>query len=330
MFFAQMKIGPYPLDNPVILAPMAGVTDRPFRTLVKRLGAGMVVSEMLSANPQLRDTEENRRRLDHGDEPGLRVVQIAGSDPAEMADAARYNVAQGAQVIDINMGCPAKKVNRKLAGSALMQYPELVEQILSAVVSAVDVPVTLKTRTGWDPDHRNGLEIAQIAERCGIASLVIHGRTRACLYKGEAEYDTVRAIKAAVSMPVVVNGDITSPEKAKAVLDYTGCDALMIGRAAQGRPWLPGQVAHYLASGQLLADPPLELQQQLMLDHVAELHQFYGAVLGPRIARKHVGWYIDGERHRDFRAQFNAIDDGSDQLRQLDHYFRQRQQQAGD
>lgn len=325
-----MKIGPYPLDNPVILAPMAGVTDRPFRTLVKRLGAGLVVSEMLSANPQLRDTEENRRRLDHGDEPGLRVVQIAGSDPAEMADAARYNVAKGAQVIDINMGCPAKKVNRKLAGSALMQYPELVEQILSAVVSAVSVPVTLKTRTGWDPDHRNGLQIAQIAERCGIASLVIHGRTRACLYKGEAEYDTVRAIKAAVSMPVVVNGDITSPEQAKAVLDYTGCDAVMIGRGAQGRPWLPGQVAHYLASGQLLADPPLERQQQLMLDHVAELHQFYGAVLGPRIARKHVGWYLDGELNRDFRARFNAIDDGSDQLRQLDRYFRQRQQQAGD
>lgn len=323
-----MQIGPYLLDNPVILAPMAGVTDRPFRSLCKGLGAGMVVSEMLSANPQLRDSDENRRRLDHGDEPGPRVVQIAGSDPAEMAAAARYNVAQGAEIIDINMGCPAKKVNRKMAGSALMQYPVLVEQILSAVVSAVNVPVTLKTRTGWDPDNRNGIEIARIAERCGIASLVIHGRTRACMYKGEAEYDTVRTIKQQVSIPVVVNGDITSPRKAKAVLDYTGCDALMIGRGAQGRPWLPGQVAHFLATGQELADPPLAQQQQLMVEHVAELHRFYGEVLGPRIARKHIGWYLAGDEHRAFRAELNGEEDALQQLRLLEAYWPRRQQLA--
>lgn len=320
-----MQIGPYTLDNPVILAPMAGVTDRPFRSLCKKLGAGLVVSEMLSANPQLRDTDENRRRLDHSGELGLRVVQIAGADPAEMAAAARYNVAEGAQVIDINMGCPAKKVNKKLAGSALMQFPELVERILDAVVNAVDVPVTLKTRTGWDPDNRNGLQIARIAEQCGIRSLVIHGRTRACLYKGEAEYDTVRAIKAAVSIPVVANGDVTSPQQARAVLDYTGCDAVMIGRGAQGRPWLPGQIAHYLASGELLADPALATQHQLMTDHVRDLHGFYGAVLGPRIARKHVGWYLAGDEDREFRALFNSLDCGNEQLRQLDAHFLRRQ-----
>jgi tRNA-dihydrouridine synthase B len=319
-----MQIGPYPLDNPVILAPMAGVTDRPFRSLCKRLGAGMVVSEMLSANPLLRGSVENQRRLDHGDELGLRVVQIAGSDPAAMADAARYNVAQGAQIIDINMGCPAKKVNKKMAGSALMQDPALVEQILTAVVSAVAVPVTLKTRTGWAPEHRNGLEIARIAERCGIASIVIHGRTRACLYKGQAEYDTVRAIKAALSIPVVVNGDITSPRQAKAVLDYTGCDGVMIGRAAQGRPWLPGQVAHFLATGAELPDPSLAEQQELMLEHVAELHRFYGEVLGPRIARKHVGWYLAGDEHHSLRALLNAEESGAAQLQILERYWAQR------
>ena len=319
-----MQIGPYRLDNPVILAPMAGVTDRPFRSLCKRLGAGMVVSEMLSANPLLRGSVENQRRLDHGDELGLRVVQIAGSDPAAMADAARYNVAQGAQIIDINMGCPAKKVNKKMAGSALMQDPALVEQILSAVVGAVAVPVTLKTRTGWAPEHRNGLEIARIAERCGIASIVIHGRTRACLYKGQAEYDTVRAIKAALTIPVVVNGDITSPRQAKAVLDYTGCDGVMIGRAAQGRPWLPGQVAHFLATGAELPDPSLAEQQELMLEHVAELHRFYGEVLGPRIARKHVGWYLAGDEHHSLRALLNAEESGAAQLQILERYWAQR------
>ncbi|MFM5820930.1 tRNA dihydrouridine synthase DusB [Aeromonas sanarellii] len=317
-----MQIGPHTLETPLIVAPMAGVTDRPFRELCLRLGAGMAVSEMLLANPDVWDTQKTRMRMDHSAEGGLRSVQIAGSDPEMMAFAARYNVEQGAQIVDINMGCPAKKVNKKLAGSALLRQPDLVRSICRAVVDAVDVPVTLKIRTGWDPDNRNGEEIARIAEDCGIAALAVHGRTRACLYKGEAEYDTIRAIKQAVSIPVVANGDIDSPEKARYVLDYTGVDAVMIGRAAQGRPWIFREIRHFLETGTKLPPPDREEVRTLMNEHVTNLHQFYGAYLGARIARKHVGWYLDEEEAgREFRKHFNALDCADAQLEALEAYF---------
>ena len=282
----------------------------------------MAVSEMLLANPDVWDTQKTRMRMDHSAEGGLRSVQIAGSDPEMMAFAARYNVEQGAQIVDINMGCPAKKVNKKLAGSALLRQPDLVRSICRAVVDAVEVPVTLKIRTGWDPDNRNGEEIARIAEDCGIAALAVHGRTRACLYKGEAEYDTIRAIKQAVSIPVVANGDINSPEKARYVLDYTGVDAVMIGRAAQGRPWIFREIRHFLETGTKLPPPEREEVRTLMNEHVTNLHQFYGAYLGARIARKHVGWYLDEEETgREFRKHFNALDCADAQLEALEAYF---------
>ncbi|MEH8127329.1 tRNA dihydrouridine synthase DusB [Aeromonas veronii] len=317
-----MQIGPHTLETPLIVAPMAGVTDRPFRELCLRLGAGMAVSEMLLANPDVWDTQKTRMRMDHSAEGGLRSVQIAGADPEMMAFAARYNVEQGAQIVDINMGCPAKKVNKKLAGSALLRAPDQVKAICRAVVDAVDVPVTLKIRTGWDPDNRNGVEIARIAEDCGIAALAVHGRTRACLYKGEAEYDTIRAIKQAVSIPVVANGDINSPEKARYVLDYTGVDAVMIGRAAQGRPWIFREIRHFLETGTKLPPPEREEVRTLMNEHVTNLHRFYGAYLGARIARKHVGWYLDEEETgREFRKHFNALDCADAQLEALEAYF---------
>jgi tRNA-dihydrouridine synthase B len=247
-----MRIGHHQLRNRLIAAPMAGITDRPFRTLCYEMGAGLTVSEMMSSNPQVWESDKSRLRMVHIDEPGIRTVQIAGSVPEEMAAAARINVESGAQIIDINMGCPAKKVNRKLAGSALLQYPDQVKSILTAVVNAVDVPVTLKIRTGWEPEHRNCVEIAQLAEECGIQALTIHGRTRACLFNGDAEYDSIRAVKQKVSIPIIANGDITDPLKARAVLDYTGADALMIGRAAQGRPWIFREIQHYLDTGELL------------------------------------------------------------------------------
>ena len=282
----------------------------------------MAVSEMLLANPDVWDTQKTRMRMDHSAEGGLRSVQIAGADPEMMAFAARYNVEQGAQIVDINMGCPAKKVNKKLAGSALLRQPDLVRSICQAVVNAVEVPVTLKIRTGWDPDNRNGEEIARIAEDCGIAALAVHGRTRACLYKGEAEYDTIRAIKQAVSIPVVANGDINSPEKARYVLDYTGVDAVMIGRAAQGRPWIFREIRHFLETGTKLPPPDREEVRTLMNEHVTNLHQFYGAYLGARIARKHVGWYLDEEETgREFRKHFNALDCADAQLEALEAYF---------
>ncbi|MEE9707693.1 tRNA dihydrouridine synthase DusB [Aeromonas veronii] len=317
-----MQIGPHTLETPLIMAPMAGVTDRPFRELCLRLGAGMAVSEMLLANPDVWDTQKTRMRMDHSAEGGLRSVQIAGADPEMMAFAARYNVEQGAQIVDINMGCPAKKVNKKLAGSALLRAPDQVKAICRAVVDAVEVPVTLKIRTGWDPDNRNGVEIARIAEDCGIAALAVHGRTRACLYKGEAEYDTIRAIKQAVSIPVVANGDINSPEKARYVLDYTGVDAVMIGRAAQGRPWIFREIRHFLETGTKLPPPEREEVRTLMNEHVTNLHRFYGAYLGARIARKHVGWYLDEEETgREFRKHFNALDCADAQLEALEAYF---------
>ena len=282
----------------------------------------MAVSEMLLANPDVWDTQKTRMRMGHSAEGGLRSVQIAGADPEMMAFAARYNVEQGAQIVDINMGCPAKKVNKKLAGSALLRQPDLVRSICQAVVNAVEVPVTLKIRTGWDPDNRNGEEIARIAEDCGIAALAVHGRTRSCLYKGEAEYDTIRAIKQAVSIPVVANGDIDSPEKARYVLDYTGVDAVMIGRAAQGRPWIFREIRHFLETGTKLPPPDREEVRTLMNEHVTNLHQFYGAYLGARIARKHVGWYLDEEETgREFRKHFNALDCADAQLEALEAYF---------
>lgn len=282
----------------------------------------MAVSEMLLANPDVWDTQKTRMRMDHSAEGGLRSVQIAGADPEMMAFAARYNVEQGAQIVDINMGCPAKKVNKKLAGSALLRAPDQVKAICRAVVDAVEVPVTLKIRTGWDPDNRNGVEIARIAEDCGIAALAVHGRTRACLYKGEAEYDTIRAIKQAVSIPVVANGDINSPEKARYVLDYTGVDAVMIGRAAQGRPWIFREIRHFLETGTKLPPPDREEVRTLMNEHVTNLHRFYGAYLGARIARKHVGWYLDEEETgREFRKHFNALDCADAQLEALEAYF---------
>jgi tRNA-dihydrouridine synthase B len=282
----------------------------------------MAVSEMLLANPDVWDTQKTRMRMDHSAEGGLRSVQIAGADPEMMAFAARYNVEQGAQIVDINMGCPAKKVNKKLAGSALLRVPDQVKAICRAVVDAVEVPVTLKIRTGWDPDNRNGVEIARIAEDCGIAALAVHGRTRACLYRGEAEYDTIRAIKQAVSIPVVANGDIDSPEKARYVLDYTGVDAVMIGRAAQGRPWIFREIRHFLETGTKLPPPEREEVRTLMNEHVTNLHQFYGAYLGARIARKHVGWYLDEEETgREFRKHFNALDCADAQLEALEAYF---------
>ncbi|WP_137168466.1 tRNA dihydrouridine synthase DusB [Salinimonas lutimaris] len=317
-----MQIGPYKLDNNLMLAPMAGVTDRPFRQLCRRMGAGLVVSEMLSSNPKVWNTQKSMQRMDHTGEEGIRSVQIAGADPELMAQAARFNVENGAQIIDINMGCPAKKVNKKLAGSALLQYPDLVESIVQSVVSAVDVPVTLKIRTGWNTDNRNGVDIARIAEQNGIQSLAVHGRTRACMYKGEAEYDTIARIKEAISIPVIANGDITSPQKAQEVLKYTGADGVMIGRGAQGNPWIFKQILHFLETGENLPEPPLSEQHQVLHEHVANVHAFYGDVMGARIARKHVGWYLaEHDKERLFRKTFNGIEQADLQLNALDDYF---------
>ena len=304
-----VRIGPYTLPNRVILAPMAGVTDRPFRQLCRRLGAGLVVSEMLTSDVSLWHSRKSRLRMLHAGDPEPRSVQIAGGDAQMLAEAARRNVELGAQIIDINMGCPAKKVCNKAAGSALMKDEKLVGEILDAVVAAVDVPVTLKIRTGWDRDNRNGVTVARIAEQAGIAALSVHGRTRADLYTGEAEYATIAAIREAVSLPLFANGDIDSPHKARAVLDATGADAVMIGRAAQGRPWIFREIDHYLQTGELLAAPQLEEVERILLEHLAELHAFYGEVMGVRIARKHVGWYLATlPGARDFRNDFNRLD----------------------
>ena len=303
---------------------MAGVTDHTFRELCRRFGAALAVSEMLSSNPLVWQSEKSQNRMGHRQESGIRSVQIAGADPQQMADAAQYNVEIGADIIDINMGCPAKKVNKKLAGSALLQYPDLVEQIVRAVVDAVKVPVTLKIRTGWDPDNRNGIQIARIAQDNGIQALAVHGRTKACMYKGEAEYDTIRAIKQSVTIPVIANGDITGPEKARYVLDYTGADAIMIGRAAQGRPWIFREVVHYLATGDKLAPPGIAEVRQIMLEHVQGLHQLYGELAGSRIARKHVGWYLaEHDTLGQFRSEFNGIECAKQQLDTLNDYFHQ-------
>ncbi|WJG09276.1 tRNA dihydrouridine synthase DusB [Aliiglaciecola sp. LCG003] len=319
-----MQIGQYVLDNNLMLAPMAGVTDRPFRQMCKRLGAGLVVSEMLSSNPKVWNTEKSRQRMDHSGEFGIRSVQIAGADPHLMAQAAQLNVSNGAQIVDINMGCPAKKVNKKMAGSALLQYPKLVEEIIQSVVKAVDVPVTLKIRTGWNQDNRNGVEIAKIAQDNGIQSLAVHGRTKACMYKGEAEFDTIALIKQSISIPVVANGDITCAVKAKQVLEYTKADGLMIGRGAQGNPWIFREILHYLQTGEELPAPKIAEVRDMLLEHLSNVHQFYGEFMGARIARKHVGWYLaDHDKERVFRARFNAIEDAQQQVDVLNTYFEQ-------
>lgn len=317
-----MRIGQYQLDNNIILAPMAGVTDRPFRELCRSQGAGLAVSEMLSSNPRVWNSQKSKLRMDYHDESGIRSVQIAGSEPIAMAAAAQLTVQQGAQIVDINMGCPAKKVNKKKAGSALLTDPKLVQAILESVVDAVDVPVTLKIRTGWDPESRNGLEIAQIAEQSGIQALAVHGRTRQCLYNGSAEYDTIKTIKENVTIPVIANGDITSVEKAKFVLDHTGADAIMIGRGAQGAPWIFNEINHYLKTGEQTAPMERIELSSILLDHVQALHKFYGEVMGPRIARKHVGWYLkEQDQSGYFKKQFNAIDCPLEQLNTLETYL---------
>jgi tRNA-dihydrouridine synthase B len=324
-----MQIGPYTIDPPLILAPMAGVTDKPFRLLCRRLGAGYAVSEMTSADPRLWRTPKSRHRLDHAGESAPIGVQIAGSDPDLLAAAARHSVAHGAQIIDINMGCPAKKVCNAWAGSALLQDEALVGRILEAVVAAVDVPVTLKIRTGWDRNHKNGLRIARIAEEAGIRALAVHGRTRDMHYTGEAEYDTIAAIKQAVRVPVIANGDIDSPEKARAVLEHTRADALMIGRAAQGRPWIFREIAEYLATGRVPAPPSIAEVRAILLEHAAALHAFYGEPAGVRIARKHLGWYAkDRPENAAFRDVVNRAETAAEQLRLASEYFSALEQAA--
>lgn len=317
-----MRIGPHLIEPRVILAPMAGVTDKPFRQLCKRLGAGLAMSEMTISDPRFWTTRKSLRRMDHDGEPAPVGVQIAGTEPDAMAEAARYNVAHGAQIVDINMGCPAKKVCNAWAGSALMRDEALVARILTAVVAAVDVPVTLKIRTGWAANARNAPTIARIAEDCGIAALAVHGRTRDQHYTGTAEYDTIAAIKAMLSIPVIANGDIDSPQKARQVLDATGCDAVMIGRAAQGRPWIFREIAHFLATGDTLPPPALTDVRDILLGHLEHLHAFYGEPQGVRIARKHLGWYAkDRPENLAFRAVVNRAETADEQLRLTRDYF---------
>jgi tRNA-dihydrouridine synthase B len=325
-----MQIGPYTIENPLALAPMVGVTDRFFRQLCRELGAGYLVTEMLAADPALRETRKARQRGDFAGETSPIAVQIAGSDPQWMADAARYNVAGGAQIIDINMGCPSKKVCNKLAGSALLTDPDQVRRILDAVVAAVDVPVTLKIRTGPNPLQRNGVEIAQIAQQSGITALAVHGRTRSDRFTGAVEYDTIRSICESVSLPVFANGDIGTPQQAEQVLAYTGADGLMIGRAAQGNPWIFREIRHYLETGEVLAPPaPLEVLE-VMQRHLAQLHRSYGESCGVRVARKHISWYLkDRADAAETRSKLMRTNCAADQFRLLQDYF-QRQQQLAD
>ena len=317
-----MQIGPYTIAPNVVLAPMAGVTDKPFRQLCKQLGAGLAASEMTISDPRFWNTRKSIHRMDHAGEPAPISVQIAGTEPQQLAEAARYNVDNGAQIIDINMGCPAKKVCNAWAGSALMRDEALVARILEAVVAAVEVPVTLKIRTGWCAEVRNAPTIAHIAEQSGIAALAIHGRTRNQHYTGEAEYDTIAAIKAQLGIPVIANGDIDSPQKAAFVLKHTGADAVMVGRAAQGRPWIFREIAHYLATGEELPPPTLTEIRDILMGHLAHLHAFYGELQGVRIARKHLGWYAkDRPENAAFRAVVNRAETPEEQLRLTADYF---------
>jgi tRNA-dihydrouridine synthase B len=319
-----MHIGPFHLRNNLVVAPMAGVTDRPFRKLCKSMGAGMAVSEMVASNSLLRGSEKTRRRADHAGEVAPIAVQIAGADPGMLADAARYNVDQGAQIIDINMGCPAKKVCNVMAGSALLKDEPLVGRILEAVVSAVGAPVTLKIRTGWDSANRNALRVAKIAEASGIQALAIHGRTRACGFSGEAEYDTIAAVKSEVAVPVIANGDIATPEKVKQVLDYTRADAVMIGRAAQGRPWMFREIQHFLETGNRLPPPEVTEIQRVLVAHLHELYEFYGEVTGVRVARKHISWYTRGlAGSAAFRNAMNRLETRREQLAAVEDFFAQ-------
>ncbi len=317
-----MRIGPYELRNNLIVAPMAGVTDRPFRQLCKKMGAGMAVSEMVASNSLLWGSEKTKRRANHDGEVEPISVQIAGADPKMMAEAAKYNVDQGAQIIDINMGCPAKKICNVMAGSALLQNEPLVEQILNAVVKAVNVPVTLKIRTGWDREHRNALNVLKLAEEAGIRALAIHGRTRACGYTGHAEYETIAAVKANAHIPIIANGDITTPEKAKYVLDVTGADAVMVGRAAQGRPWIFREIGHFLATGTHLLPPQVTEIHSILRAHLIELYEFYGEYTGVRMARKHISWYTKGlVGSASFRHGMNQLTSTEEQLQVVDAFF---------
>lgn len=321
---SDMKIGPYQLKNRLIVAPMAGVTDRPFRMLCKRLGAGHAVSEMITSNAMLYGSDKTRRRANFDGELAPVAVQIAGSDPAQMAEAARHNVAAGAQIIDINMGCPAKKVCNVLAGSALLKDEAQVARILAAVVQAVDVPVTLKTRLGFKNGEENVLRIARLAEDSGIAALALHGRTREDMYNGAARFELIAEVKRNIKIPVVANGDITTPEKAKQVLDITGADAIMIGRAAQGRPWIFREIDHFLATGQHLPPPRVSEIHAILLEHLQDHYAFHGEYSGCRIARKHIAWYTNGLRgSNEFRQQMYQLDSTSTQLAAVDQFFTQ-------
>ena len=301
---------------------MAGVTDRPFRSLCKKMGAGMAVSEMVASNSLLWGSEKTIRRGNHEGEVEPKVIQIAGADPAMMAEAAKYNVDKGADIIDINMGCPAKKICNVYAGSALLRDEPLVARIVDAVVKAVNVPVTLKIRTGWDKENRNALRVARIAEDHGIASLAMHGRTRACMYTGDAEYDTIRAVKRSVRIPVIANGDISSPEKAKFVLEYTGADAVMIGRAAQGRPWIFREIEYFLETGKHLPAPDVAEIREVLVGHLHDLYGFYGLERGSRVARKHISWYTKGLKNSAvFRARMNTLETAEKQLAAVAQFF---------
>lgn len=324
-----MQIGPYSLDNPIALAPMAGVTDRPFRQLCRELGAGYVVSEMVSSNPKLKHTRKSLWRSNFDGEPSPRAVQIVGSDPDTLAEAAVYNVSLGAQIIDINMGCPAKKVCGKLGGSALLSDIVLVEKILKAVVASVDVPVTLKIRTGPDRDNRNGIEVAKIAESSGVAALAVHGRTRADRFKGEAEYETIRSICKNTSLPVFANGDVTTAIKARHVLDYTGAAGLMVGRGAQGNPWIFREFNHFLQSGEVLPAPTAPEVHCVMSDHLRRLHEFYGEHHGVRVARKHIGWYLkDRPNSKHILYDLVRVQTAKEQFRLLEQHFLDPSQMA--
>ena len=319
-----MYIGPYQLSNNLIVAPMAGVTDRPFRTLCKYFGAGHAVSEMMTADKTLRMSKKSLYRANFDGELAPISAQIAGSDPEQLAEAARYQIANGAQIVDINMGCPAKKVCNKLAGSALLQDEDLVARILDAVVAAVDVPVTLKTRLGFLNGEENILRVAKRAEDAGIAALALHGRTREDMYLNTARYELIREVKKNINIPLIANGDIDSPEKAKYVLDYTGADAVMIGRAAQGRPWIFREIAHYLETGEHLAAPEIVEVKQVLMGHLAELYQFYGEYSGCRIARKHIAWYTKGLRSsNEFRQNMYKVENTADQAKVVESYFDQ-------
>ncbi len=325
----SMRIGPYELKNNLIVAPMAGVTDRPFRMLCKRMGAGMAVSEMVASNSLLYGSEKTKRRADHSGEVDPISVQIVGADPKMLAEAAKYNVDHGAQIIDINMGCPAKKICNVMAGSALLQNEPLVATLLHAVVNAVNAPVTLKIRTGWDRGNRNAVRIAKIAEDAGIQALAIHGRTRACAYTGDAEYDTIRDVKASVTIPVIANGDITTPEKARQVFEYAGVDAVMIGRAAQGRPWLFREIDYFLKTGSHLPTPAVSEIRSVMQAHVMELYDFYGEHTGLRIARKHISWYTKGlAGSANFRHQMNRLESVQEQLAAVEEFFMEQAQRG--